>query len=116
MSGNCPFCGRIERREFDQYDAWSVAFEPLNPVTPGHLLVVPKGHVASAAESPEAAGRAARLAAEIARDMEIGDFNLITSSGAAATQTVRHLHWHIVPRHEDDGLILPWTGQQRRAA
>ena len=39
--------------------------------------------------------------------------NLITSVGAAATQTVKHLHIHIVPRHEGDGLHLPWTEQKK---
>lgn len=38
------------------------------------------------------------------------DFNLITSAGAAATQTVAHLHVHYVPRRTGDGLGLPWTG------
>lgn len=35
--------------------------------------------------------------------------NLITSAGAEATQSVFHLHVHIVPRGENDGLALPWT-------
>lgn len=38
-------------------------------------------------------------------------YNLITSCGEAATQSVRHLHWHVVPRRIGDGLHLPWTGQ-----
>jgi hypothetical protein len=37
--------------------------------------------------------------------------NLITSVGADATQSVRHLHIHVVPRREGDGLMLPWSGQ-----
>jgi len=40
-------------------------------------------------------------------------FNLITSSGQYATQTVHHLHIHYVPRRPGDGLTLPWTGQAR---
>lgn len=43
------------------------------------------------------------------------DFNLITSSGRWATQTVKHLHIHYVPRRKDDGLTLPWTGQAQLA-
>jgi histidine triad (HIT) family protein len=111
---DCVFCDRIERGEYEQYDRWSVAFEPLNPVTPGHLLVVPKEHTASAYTSPVSAGRAARFAAEPARDMDLGDFNLITSAGSWATQSVFHLHWHVVPRTDGDGLHLPWTGQAER--
>ena len=85
-------------------------FEPLNPVTPGHMLFVPVRHVASALDDPYETALtmeiASRWAARLAED-----FNLITSAGAAATQTVRHLHIHLVPRREGDGLHLPWTGQ-----
>lgn len=111
----CPFCGRIDRGEFDYSDAHSVAFEPLNPVTPGHFLVVPKAHVSNALQAPRAAGLAVRYAAELAGNMGLTAFNIITSSGRAATQTVFHLHVHIVPRHDGDGLALPWTGQRAEA-
>ena len=114
MAGDCPFCGRVDRGEFDYFDGYSVAFEPLHPVTPGHFLVMPRVHVTSALEAPEAAGHAASFAASLAGDMELAAFNLITSSGVAATQSVPHLHWHVVPRTEGDGLHLPWTGQAER--
>jgi len=112
---DCVFCDRIKRGEYDYEDKFSVAFQPLNPVTPGHFLVVPRKHVASALESPLHASRAASLAAELARIMDLESFNLITSAGAAATQTVMHQHWHVVPRREGDGLALPWTGQKEKA-
>lgn len=53
--------------------------------------------------------------AEGAREMP-GDMNLITSRGPAATQTVPHLHLHLIPRREGDGLTLPWTAQQATPA
>lgn len=111
---DCVFCGRIERGEYDYDDKWSVAFQPLHPVTPGHFLVVPRKHTASAFTSPLHAGRAARFAAELTQWMGLDDFNLITSAGSWVTQTVFHLHWHVVPRREGDGLALPWTGQAER--
>jgi histidine triad (HIT) family protein len=114
MDDDCPFCVRIAAGEFDYSDRFAVAFEPLNPVTPGHLLVVPRKHVPDAGDDPLTAGRTMELAADIAGplDLETPAYNLITSAGRAATQTVRHLHIHIVPRREGDGLALPWTGQQ----
>ncbi len=42
--------------------------------------------------------------------------NLITSKGEAATQSVFHLHVHIVPRQEGDRLPLPWTPQHTARA
>ena len=104
----CPFCDRIHKREYDQdYNALTVVrFEPLNPVTPGHQLFVPAWH----AEHPDATAVAEtmRWASYYAQDMG-EDFNLITSSGPAATQTVPHVHIHYVPRRPADGLHLPWT-------
>jgi len=108
----CPFCKRIAAGEYDYDSLGSVAFQPLSPVTPGHFLVVPRKHVADACEVPRISGYAAQFAAALAKEMGLESFNLITSAGAAATQTIRHLHWHVVPRHEGDGLHLPWTGQR----
>jgi len=107
----CVFCQRIASSEFDYSDDHSVAFQPLSPVTPGHFLVVPRTHVTHALEGPDHAGRALELAGYLANQMGLESANFITSAGAAATQTVMHLHVHIVPRREGDGLALPWTGQ-----
>jgi histidine triad (HIT) family protein len=41
-----------------------------------------------------------------------GDMNIISSKGPAATQTVFHLHLHLVPRTAGDCLALPWTNQE----
>lgn len=112
-TAGCVFCARIEREQFDYYDHYSVAFQPLNPVTPGHFLVVPRKHVMNAFEGPAQAGRAMSFAAKLATDMDLVAANFITSAGSAATQTVRHLHLHVVPRRDGDGLHLPWTGQKR---
>jgi histidine triad (HIT) family protein len=115
-SPDCPFCDRVANGEFDYEDKFSVAFQPRNPVTPGHFLVVSRKHVPSALEGPLDASSATGLAAELARDMGLTACNIITSAGAAATQTVMHLHVHVVPRRDGDGLALPWTGQRKDGA
>lgn len=81
----------------------------LNPVTPRHLLVVPVRHVVEAVEDPALTGRVMRVAAYVARSHK--SCNFITSVGTPATQSVFHLHVHIIPRIEGDGLVLPWTDQ-----
>lgn len=85
-----------------------MAFVPLNPVTDGHLLVIPRAHYQDAADDPFVAGLVAGFAAHIATP----PYNLIVNCGEEASQTVFHLHWHIVPRRKDDGLLLPWTNQE----
>lgn len=112
---DCVFCqiiaGTAPAADFRAAEA-VVAFTPLNPVVDGHTLVVPKRHVRDAAEAPEVTAETMFYAAVIAQ--QYGEsVNIITSVGAPATQTVFHLHLHIVPRFEGDGLALPWTGQHR---
>lgn len=106
---DCPFCERIKAGEYDGVDAQTVVFEPLNPVTPGHLLVVPKLHVRDATIDLHITARTMYCAALVASGFDAA--NIITSIGADASQTVRHLHLHVVPRKAGDGLALPWTGQ-----
>lgn len=116
MADPCVFCRIIAGTE----PAWmvaswpeAIAFKPLNPVTQGHVLVVPTKHVADFMENANVAADVMRLAAVVANSLNAkGDWNLITSKGTAATQTVGHLHLHLVPRRAGDGLALPWTGQQ----
>lgn len=84
-----------------------IAFAPRHPVTPGHVMVVPRQHVADFIENPMVTARVMQCAAELGQR----PMNLITSAGSEATQTVFHLHVHLVPRSEGDGLTLPWTGQ-----
>ena len=111
---DCVFCGRIERGEYDGSDAFAVTFLPLNPVGPGHRLFIPKAHVADALEDPMVTAVTARFAAEWAARNGVGACNLITSRGPEATQSVYHLHLHLVPRLKGDGLALPWTGPAER--
>ncbi|MGV9352267.1 HIT family protein [Streptomyces misionensis] len=108
---DCPFCaivaGRAPAEIFHEWDD-ALAIVPLNPVTEGHLLVIPKVHVADVGHDPHISAAMMQRAAELAAEQWC---NVIVSRGRVATQSVFHLHIHIVPRREDDGLALPWTGQ-----
>jgi histidine triad (HIT) family protein len=112
----CPFCKRIAAGEYDYDNDRCVAFQPLNPVTPGHFLVVPRRHVSNAFANPLLAGKALTFAGYLANQMGLGAANFITSAGLDATQSVFHLHLHVVPRRPGDGLVLPWTHQQAELA
>lgn len=105
----CVFCdiaaGRAPRKLVVEWGR-ALAIEPLHPVVPGHVLVIPKVHVPDATYDPSITAMVMMNAAQIARP----PCNIITSAGAEATQTVFHLHVHIVPRRAGDGLQLPWGG------
>lgn len=107
---DCVFCA-INRGEAPGtiVAEWSdaLAIVPLGPVTPGHVLVIPKRHVADLAEDPAVTAATMRRAAQFVADHH-ESANLITSMGRAATQSVFHLHVHVVPRAVDDQLMVPW--------
>ena len=107
----CPFCIRINKGAATYVTPFVASFIPLNPVTEGHRLFVPRMHV----EHPSPHGLGDVMAeAERHAGVRGEDYNLITSSGPAATMTIPHVHVHYVPRRPDDGLPLPWTPQQTR--
>lgn len=111
MTG-CPFCQRRRAGEYDPTGDPSVMrFEPLNPVTRGHQLFMPKLHLATPGDRPALAGLVFAQAVTYAA-AQGKPHNLITSYGRPATQTVEHLHVHYVPRRRGDGLTLPWVGQK----
>jgi diadenosine tetraphosphate (Ap4A) HIT family hydrolase len=84
-----------------------VAFLTIEPIAPGHTLVVPKRHVASIYElSP---GEQAALWATVAEarqrlqdQLHPDGFTIGVNDGVAAGQTVPHAHIHIIPRHNGD--------------
>lgn len=111
---SCPFCDIIAGRAHGTVvREWTFAFAllPLHPVVDGHTLIVPKMHVRDFSTNPQMSGATMIAAAEFAAEFH-DDMNIITSRGVAATQSVYHLHLHVVPRHIGDGLALPWTNQE----
>lgn len=109
----CVFCdhSKIQASNVREYNLNGfdfLSFTPLNPITPGHLIVVPVIHVDDASTEPVITGAAFQLAAMIAENSNYNDYNLIVNKGADADQTVFHLHVHIVPRFKDDNTITVW--------
>jgi len=104
---HCPFCPM-----FKDSDASYIIITPLNPVTEGHKLVIPREHEKDFTESLHVSKYLFYYASKWAKENIKEDVNLITSKGVYATQTVGHLHIHLIPRRKDDNLHLPWTNQK----
>ena len=102
----CPFCEYDGPVLYGEKGAF--VFEPLNPVVQGHVLAAPRKHVPSADALPFVTGNVFAVAVIYARQVGLDSYNLISSVGEPATQSVFHLHVHVVPRREGDGLRLPW--------
>lgn len=110
-SDSCVFCKIIrgdEPANFAEKGVHHVAFFPRRQHTPGHVLFVPRVHVKDAADNSMQTGLVMARASAYVRDVVKGPANIITSVGAEATQTVFHLHIHVVPRGADDGLRPSW--------
>ena len=107
VTGNAPATVLGEWKSGSRWGTEIIAIVPLRPVVDGHILVLPKTHVIDFTVAAQIAGdvmtRASILAHRTRQPM-----NLITSAGAEASQSVWHLHLHLVPRAENDGLALPW--------
>jgi histidine triad (HIT) family protein len=99
----CVFCDICTRAGVDIID-----IEPLNPVVKGHRIVFARNHSTDFTDDVGTTMRVMQHASELAKKLG-GEYNLITSKGKNATQSVFHLHVHLVPRMENDGLHLPWT-------
>lgn len=118
---SCVFCEKIEEGGVEVLTDDNGSdrgngvyyFTPLNPVVDGHKLFVHKSHSKDAAEWPYLTATVFEIASVYA--LRQGQpFNLITSAGVEATQSIFHLHVHYIPRKENDGLHLPWTGQTKK--
>jgi len=114
---DCLFC-KIVAREIPATtvyeDERTVAFMDVNPGARGHLLVVPREHVADlhgiGDDDLAAVARSARaMAARVLDCLGADGVNVIQNNGRAAWQTVPHYHVHVLPRYEGDPLRLPWT-------
>ncbi len=104
MTTPCPFCDPAEPL---LGNALAVALFDLNPVTPGHLLVLTRRHVASYFEATAEEKSALLELIDAARPLldqrfQPAGYNIGINVGATAGQTVMHLHVHLIPRYRDD--------------
>lgn len=113
----CPFCEIVQREDPDAREVYRddhvVAFFPPEPATLGHTLVVPRTHVSDiwSLDDPTAerlAVATTRIAQVVKHAHDPEGLNIIQSNGKVATQTVFHLHVHIVPRWEHDEVGRIW--------
>ena len=90
-----------------------LAFLDVNPLSRGHTLVIPKEPAATLDQlSDEAAAAIGRVLPRIARAVMAATgaraFNVLQNNGPEAHQAVFHVHFHIIPRMDAQGLGIGW--------
>lgn len=103
---SCPFCALPAERILILADE-ALVIRDAFPVSPGHTLVIPRRHIGSFFELSDAERTCvvellAQAKAELDLSFQPDGFNIGINDGAAAGQTVQHLHLHLIPRYLGD--------------
>lgn len=106
MKNDCVFCA-IAAGELPCFKVYEddvvVACLDINPFSEGHTLVIPKAHSEGLLDTDDESlaaiiSRVRKTAAHVKAALPCDAFNILQNNGEEAGQTVRHLHFHIVPR------------------
>lgn len=105
-ASSCPFCPPDPESIISQGDGVTALWDAY-PVSPGHALLIPNRHIAtwfeaSSEEQAELLGTISDVADQIDQRHHPDGFNIGINIGAAAGQTVFHLHIHVIPRYAYD--------------
>jgi diadenosine tetraphosphate (Ap4A) HIT family hydrolase len=103
---SCPFCA-IPRDQVLIEHPLALAKRDGYPVSKGHTLIIPRRHVASFFETTDEERQAMmklldEMKAMLDREHKPDGYNIGINNGAAAGQTVMHLHMHLIPRYAGD--------------
>jgi histidine triad (HIT) family protein len=117
MSDECIFCEILRGNSpasFAYQDDTVVAFMDVQPITHGHMLVVPREHAVLMADVNETVAmrtfRVARKLSSVVRStLGAGGVNLFVADGEIAFQDVPHFHVHVIPRYPNDGFSLTFS-------
>ena len=117
MSADCVFCkirdGQIPSAKLYEDERTFVIMD-INPLNPGHALVIIKSHAptifdADPDDLAAAIATAKKVGAAVKDAMKAEGLNIMQANGAAAFQSVPHLHLHLIPRFTGDGKGFDWT-------
>ena len=119
MNSDCIFCKIVAgtlpcTRIYEDDDI--LAFMDIGPIIKGHTLVIPKVHVDALTSVPdELLATLIRIVRKIAgaqmKGLEADGITITQANGRVAGQVVPHLHFHVIPRFENDGHSWNWNAR-----
>ena len=109
IAGQVPSLSVLETKN-------TVAFMDIGPLAEAHLLVIPKHHYVRLDDMPEQELRdlttlLPTLARVVVKVTEAEGYNILQNNGQVAGQVVDHVHFHVIPRKEGDGLGYRWPAK-----
>ena len=113
---DCVFCkirdGQLPSMRVYEDDR-TFCIMDINPLTPGHCLVIIKNHSATLFDADledlqAAIATAQTVAGAIKTALKPDGLNVLQANGAAAFQSVPHFHLHLIPRLNNDGKGFDW--------
>ncbi|KAJ2452612.1 Adenosine 5'-monophosphoramidase [Coemansia sp. RSA 2336] len=117
LAADCIFC-RIIKGEIPSVKlletATTFSFLDIGPLSEGHALVIPKYHAEKMHQLPdEFLADAMPAAKKIAAALGAENYNILQNNGKLAHQEVGHVHFHVIPKpNEQDGLTIGWPAKK----
>ncbi len=117
LADDCVFCkiikGEIPCTKIYEDDK-VLAFLDIAPFNPGHTIIVPKDHHHSITTIgldylDAIMAVAPKIGTALMRGTGAEGFNIMQNNGHVAGQTVPHVHFHVLPRFADDGVVISAT-------
>ena len=118
---DCIFCeiasGKIPSEKIYE-DKNVFAFLDATPAVDGHILIVPKLHFKDVLETPDKILKdiisvSKNIGKMFEKNFGADGFNIFNNTGESAGQKIFHVHFHVVPRFENDGRVLHIDGERK---
>jgi len=92
-------------------DEKTIAILDIFPVAKGHTLIIPKNHSAtlydiSIVDAEAVGATVSRVAKAVKKILKCDGVNVYQGNEKAAMQEIMHVHFHVIPRFEDDGIVF----------
>ncbi|WP_128895846.1 HIT family protein [Longirhabdus pacifica] len=125
MENNCVFCNIIQKKEPSVTILEShhtLALMDIYPATRGHILIIPKQHYETFEEMTNRSvlhdliESLQRVSSTMIKANVCTDYSIVQSNGLLADQDIQHVHFHIIPRYENDFVHMDLHANAKKAS